>query len=863
MADPRILIVDGSKSVALDIHRSLSSRGYLVDDSVCAGSEALARVAALQPDLVLMDVQLPGKMDGIQAAAAIRARFDVPVVYLVKCADDETLQRARSTDPYGYVRKPIDGQDLLGTIQVALDRHRAEQALRQAYDELELCATRRTAELIQVNERLEHQIRQCQKVDSALQQRNHELVQRGREWALLNLAARAFNSSLDLNHVLVTILEQVRHVLDADGCSIWLLDADGRELVGLQASGYRSEIVRGWRLPVGEGIAGWVAQRGESLIVPDTRLDDRHFVSIDRQTELELKSILSVPLKVKERVFGVLQVLAEETDRFDKADMALLEPLAASAATAIENARLYQETESLRAFNDNIVQSMEEGILLEDAEGGITFCNRRAAELLGYSRQQLVGQPTLSLVVLEQRARVEHDRLNWLQETISGYETELLTRDGYSIPVLISSRPLFDDARFDGLLCVFTDITRRRQAEDALKRQNELLVTLNAIAAAMTHVLNLDQVLDTTLGKILEMLGIDAGWIHLEDKAGGRIISEVIRSKEPIVFDAPLDTSQVDGADVPQELSWTVIAIPIQARDIALGVLTVACHRSYQPSAYDLQTLSAIGHQIGMAAENRQLLEEASELEVLRELDRFRSELVANVSHELRTPLGLIKIFCTTLMRDDVEFDRQTQLEFLHDIELETDRLEEIVGNLLDTSRVESGRLRLDKCPTDIGQLVREVMDEMESQITLHCLVCDFPSWPLVASVDYKRVARVLRNLLSNAVKYSPKGGTITVQGRDGEGQVVICVSDKGIGIAQHDLPRVFERFYRIESDATRNVGGIGLGLAVCQGIIEAHGGRIWVESVLGVGSDFYFSLPSDTVSELSLGQSAPVHGAG
>ena len=114
----------------------------------------------------------------------------------------------------------------------------------------------------------------------------------------------------------------------------------------------------------------------------------------------------------------------------------------------------------------------------------------------------------------------------------------------------------------------------------------------------------------------------------------------------------------------------------------------------------------------------------------------------------------------------------------------------------------------------------------------------------MVATVDPKHIEQVLRNLVSNAVKYSPEGGTITVQGRGDQRQLLVSVSDQGMGIPLEDLERVFERFYRVDSEITQRVRGVGLGLAVCRGMVEAHGGRIWVESTLGEGSTFYFTLP-------------------
>jgi signal transduction histidine kinase len=193
---------------------------------------------------------------------------------------------------------------------------------------------------------------------------------------------------------------------------------------------------------------------------------------------------------------------------------------------------------------------------------------------------------------------------------------------------------------------------------------------------------------------------------------------------------------------------------------------------------------------------------------------------------------------------EDVEFDRETQRKFLDGIDEETTKLEKIVEHLLDLSRMESGRLHLDKQPTDLGQLAKSVIKKMEAQSTQHRLLDDFPSELLVANVDAKRIEQVLRNLLDNAIKYSPEGGTITVQGRRDKWQVLVLVNDQGIGIPAEERGKIFERFYRVENEVTRRMRGAGLGLAVCQGIVEAHGGRIWVESQPGAGSTFCFTLP-------------------
>jgi len=433
------------------------------------------------------------------------------------------------------------------------------------------------------------------------------------------------------------------------------------------------------------------------------------------------------------------------------------------------------------------------------------------------------------------------------------------------IAVAIENARLFEQAQWE--------ITRRKRMEEELRRRNEELMTLNAIATTIGQSLDLDHILNATLDKVLEVIEIDAGWMQLlnEDEGvlslvahrgfsqemieetkiinlGESMIGKVAQSGQSIVVDRITEDPWFSiETDRPKTLH-TFAGVPIKSKDKVLGVLGVFSRSPRQLSSQEVQFLTATGHQIGVAIENVRLAEEASEIEILRELNRLRSELIANVSHELRTPLGLIKIFCTTLLRKDVDFDHETQREFLRDIEEETDKLEKIVDNLLDLSQMKDGRLRLDKRPTDVGQLAKKVMEtiklEMGVQPPQHRFVHDFPSDPLVATVEPKRIEQVLRNLLSNAIKYSPEGGSITVQGRGDKRQLLIQVSDQGIGIPPEELDRVFERFYRVENEIIQSVRGAGLGLTVCQGIIEAHGGRIWVESTIGVGSNFYFTLP-------------------
>ncbi|MCP4602209.1 MAG: PAS domain S-box protein [Proteobacteria bacterium] len=296
------------------------------------------------------------------------------------------------------------------------------------------------------------------------------LRRRNRELELLNQAGRALDSTLDLNQVFTIILEEVRRLLDAIAASIWFVDPETDELVCRQAVGPHEDIARGWRLAPGEGLAGWVAASGESMIVPDTRTDERHFKDVDRKTGLDQRSILSVPLRVKEKVVGVIQVMDVEANCFEPADMRLVESLAASAAMSVENARLYQETDTLRAFNENIVQNMQEGIMIEDTEGTITFVNPRGAEIMECTAGELIGQHTSITAAPEFLPKIEKETAQRPQGIASQYEAALVTKEKQRVPVIIHAQPLFNDDQFSGVLSVFTNITQLKQAEEGQRK---------------------------------------------------------------------------------------------------------------------------------------------------------------------------------------------------------------------------------------------------------------------------------------------------------------------------------------------------------------------------------------------------------
>ena len=230
----------------------------------------------------------------------------------------------------------------------------------------------------------------------------------------------------------------------------------------------------------------------------------------------------------------------------------------------------------------------------------------------------------------------------------------------------------------------------------------------------------------------------------------------------------------------------------------------------------------------------------------LRRLEGLRRDFVANVSHEVRTPLASIKAFAETLRSGGVE-DVEHRMEFLDAIEKDADRMTRLVEDLLDLSAIESGRRAPRLEPVHLRDAVQEAAAAVmplakRKEVKVESLIPgDCP--PVRADKD--QLGQVLLNLIDNAVKFNKDGGSVTISVSFGEGKSTVTVEDTGRGIPSEDLPRVFERFYRVDKARSRELGGTGLGLAIVKHIVEAHGGEVGVESRLGVGSTFRFSLPA------------------
>ncbi|MBX5451348.1 ATP-binding protein [Thermogemmatispora sp.] len=270
------------------------------------------------------------------------------------------------------------------------------------------------------------------------------------------------------------------------------------------------------------------------------------------------------------------------------------------------------------------------------------------------------------------------------------------------------------------------------------------------------------------------------------------------------------------------------------------------------PSALEGPFFAAFLDQAAAIIERARLRREGLQLELLRQTDALRTALLSSVSHDLRTPLASIKAAASSLLQEDIAWDEESRRSFALTIEREADRLNRLVENLLDMSRIEGGALKPEKEWYPLDELVHDVLLQLQpllQQRRIHIeLEEDLPPVP----IDYLQLSQVMTNLIENAVRHTPADSPIEIEARRRDGYVQVSVADRGPGIPPADLERIFDKFYRVRRGGGASgggggggrAGGTGLGLAVCKGLVEAHGGRIWAENRPGGGAIFHFTLP-------------------
>jgi signal transduction histidine kinase len=352
--------------------------------------------------------------------------------------------------------------------------------------------------------------------------------------------------------------------------------------------------------------------------------------------------------------------------------------------------------------------------------------------------------------------------------------------------------------------------------------------------------------------------GYDLGILDQMRLAPGEAIAgKVFHSGEPILCATPAETAAVmaDLTEANRLLfvqatagmgeALSALGVPLLTAGSPLGVLVfLNLQHSGGFTNDDLFFLQRVADLLSLSIENARLREELRGSAALGEANRLKAELISTLAHEMRTPLTSIKGYSTALLLEEGTFGPETQREFLQIIDEECDTLQNLIHDILESSIIDAGLLKLELQPVLLPRLIQDVVDDMARRASGCRFMVDLADRLPVVEADPERITQVLRNLLDNAVKYTPGGGLIVVRAEVQPGEVVISVADQGVGIAPEHLHQLFEKFFRAKTGLIRHVVGSGLGLPISHAIVESHGGRIWAVSVAGEGSTFYFTLP-------------------
>ncbi len=442
--------------------------------------------------------------------------------------------------------------------------------------------------------------------------------------------------------------------------------------------------------------------------------------------------------------------------------------------------------------------------------------------------------------------------ITYLQpHTFSEDELLLLHLLADQAAVAVKNASLFDEAErrlrdMSALVDMAKQVTGNLKLSSVLQTTVQILQgLLNARASTITMLSEEGSEL-----VVVAAVGVDPRVVgKARMKLGEGVSGEAFRRRELIyIRDAHDEPDFLFFSDVVRSL----LVVPLIVRDKAIGTLTVDSDQPSAFSASDIQLMTIAAAQAGVAIANADLFEEVEEravelavaYEELKESDRLKDELVQNVSHELRTPLTFVKGYVDLLMEGEMGQMNPDQTEALEIVSTKTDEITRLIEDIITLQRIDSGNLQLQAISiTDFLKTAIASHQIVASQKGLH-VVYNKPAAKFMVYMDKGRISQVVDNLIGNAMKFSPDGGIISVSVKEQDADVLVTIKDEGIGVPEDKQQKIFERFYQIDGSARRRFGGTGIGLALVKRIIDAHQGRIWVESTVGQGSSLFFTLP-------------------
>jgi PAS domain S-box-containing protein len=536
-----------------------------------------------------------------------------------------------------------------------------------------------------------------------------------------------------------------------------------------------------------------------------------------------------------------------------------------------------------------MVAGMADGVMLIDGTGKTVSINKAGTELLGRSQVGVPIEKHAEVYRLrnENGELVDPDELPAAIALATGRPvhdvTMVIDRGEKEITIAMSATPLHDEGKVSGVVVTFRDITERRRLQKDTQSQAERAQILADAGAFFSSTIDPAWVTQAIAERVAEVLGdwaavilkvkdsnelqvaaiyhrdmssLGLAWSYIYRQpltVGDGIIGQVVSTGYPALM-TNVGTSgsgfgteeNVTSYHIPTMQLASLLILPLRTRREILGALLIASNDPERRMTDDkLPLAEVLAERAALAIENAKLYTEQVEARrKVEDLSRLKDEFLSIASHELRTPVTSIKGYTQLAKALIKENDLPTSEEYLDTALDQIDRMSRLILELLDVSRIETGRLEMRREPIDWPQFVRDVVQRHHTAVSDRRFHLNVPEMSAVVLGDRDRLEQVLGNLLENAVKYSPEESEIFVSVETRDAQVVTSISDRGIGIPTDELNQVFERFHRGRQVSSTNYGGLGLGLYITKQIVERHGGTIWVESKEGSGTTFSFALP-------------------
>ncbi|MBI2865482.1 MAG: PAS domain S-box protein [Chloroflexi bacterium] len=599
--------------------------------------------------------------------------------------------------------------------------------------------------------------------------------------------------------------EKYRTTVENSNDIIWALDPAGTFIWGNR----RGEEITGHKMEE------WIGKSFAPLIVPeDLPLVQQVFADTlagrprnyevrvyNKDRDIVVLLVNTSPIISNGEVVGTVSFGKDITDRKQAEEE--------RARLAREQAARVEAEAARRRISD-VLESITDAFFALDRDWRFTYVNRQTESVLTIKREEVIGKNIWDVFpgALGSLFYVECFRAA-SQQLTAAFES------------FYSDREIWFDVRAypseNGLAVYFRDITARKQTEEALQHSQERFRNLVETTSDWVWEVGEDVRYTYVSPKVRDLLGYDP---------------EEILGKTPFDLMPPEEAKRVAGLFVP---------IAAQRRPFS-GLENTNLHKDGRPVVLEsggVPVFGASGEFRGYRGIDR-------DITARKRTDEFREQYVHTVSHDLRNPLATIRGRAQMLERSFREaqgsVSRERYLDNVSAILTATKRMNAMIQDLVDSARLEAGQLHLDAQPVDLELFVPELLGRITDVLDTGRVHLEIASGCRPALADPDRLERILLNLLTNALKYSDQETTVRVEVRQSDGKAIISVADLGIGIAAADLPHIFERFYRA-GDAAK-AGGLGLGLYITRMLVEAHGGRIWVESEPAGGSTFYFFLP-------------------